>query len=127
MMNPARELPHMTRLQMLVLMAALAGWGNVSAREQPAATAERIERLVRDLNAESYAVREAASQELSEIGDEAILAMEQAQKHESAEVRFRAATVLGRLKMGPILKLRGQLAQYAGSGKEELDVEQGMY
>jgi hypothetical protein len=126
MMSPGRELHHITRLYTLVLMAALAGWGNVSAQEQPVATTERVERLIKELDAESYAVREAASQELAEIGEEAIPAMEAAQTHESAEVRFRAATLLGKLKMGPILKLRRQLAEYAQSGKE-LDVEQGMF
>ena len=117
----------MTTLYTLVLMSGLAGLGEDSAEEISVATAERIERLIGNLDAESYSVREAASQELVEIGDEAVLAVEKAQKHESAEVRFRAASVLGRLKMGPILKLRRQLADYALSGQEELDVEQGMF
>ena len=124
-----QELHSVARITILVLIAALAGWGNASAQEVPAvtaATSEQIERLIRDLDAESYSVREAASQELAKIGDGAIPAVEAAQKHESAEVRFRAATILGRLKMGPIMKLRRQLAEYAQSGKE-LDVEQGMF
>ena len=116
----------MTTLYTLVLMSGLAGLGEDSAEEISVPTAERIERLIRDLDADRYAVREAASQELAEIGDEAIPAMEAAQTHGSAEVRFRAATILGKLKMGPILKLRRQLTEYAQSG-QELDVEQGMF
>src|SRR5690242_9899813 len=123
-----QELHRMTRPYNLVLMALFAGWGSVSAQDSSLpATAKQIERLIKDLDAESYAVREAASKELLEIGDEAIPAVEVAQKHESAEVRFRAATILGKLRVGPILKLRRQLAEYALSGKEELDVEQGMF
>jgi Transglutaminase-like superfamily len=120
----------MTTLYTLALMSGLAGLGEDSAEEISVPTAEQIERLIRDLDAESYAVREAASQGLIEIGDEVIPAVEGAQKHESAEVRFRATTILGRLKMGPILillKLRRDLAEYAQSGKEELDIEQGMF
>lgn len=117
----------MTTLYTLVLMSGLAGLGEDSAEKISVPTAERIERLVSDLDAESYAVREAASKELVEIGDEAIPAVEGAQKHASAEVRFRAATILGKLRVGPILKLRRQLAEYALSGKGELDVEEGMF
>ncbi|MGI8979265.1 MAG: transglutaminase family protein [Pirellulaceae bacterium] len=117
----------MSRQTLVVLIAALAGWGRASAQEVTAAADEQIERLIKDLDAESYAVREGATKELADIGDAAIPAVELAQKHESAEVRFRAATILGRLKIGPVLKIRKQLAEYALSGMGELDVEQGMY
>lgn len=117
----------MSRQTVVILVAALAGWGGASAEEGPAAASEQIERLIKDLDAESYAVREAATKSLVDIGDAAIPAVELAQKHESAEVRFRAATILGRLKIGPVLKIRRQLAEYALSGMGELDVEQGMY
>src|SRR5687768_6892708 len=117
----------MSRQTIVVLIAALAGWRGASAQEGPAAASAQIVRLIKDLDAESYAVREAATKELVETGDAAIPAVELAQKHESAEVRFRVATILGRLKIGPVLKIRRQLAEYALSGTGELDVEQGMY
>ncbi len=117
----------MTRNTLFVLMAAMAGWGEVTAHEGKVATAERIERLITDLDSESYAVREAATQELVKLEDAAVPIVEQAQKHESAEVRYRAAVILERLKVGPVFKIRKQLAEFAGSGKADLDVEEGMY
>jgi regulator of sirC expression with transglutaminase-like and TPR domain len=117
----------MTRPIIPVLIAAVAGWGGVFAEEVAEETAETIERLIAELDAESYAVREDASRQLVEIGDSAIPAVEAAQKHDSAEVRYRATAILARLKVGPVLKIRRQLAEFALGSKEELDVEQGMF
>lgn len=116
----------MIRPIILVLIAALAGWGGLFA-EDPVATPETTLRLIKELDAESYAVREEASRQLVEIGDGAIPAVEAAQKHESAEVRYRAIAILAQLKVGPVLKIRRQLAEFALGSKEELDVEQGMF
>ncbi|MFN0017743.1 MAG: transglutaminase family protein [Pirellulaceae bacterium] len=116
----------MNRQVLLTLAAALAGACASPAQEQQDPIAGRIERLIHGLDSENYAVRETASLELIEMGEPAIPAVEAAQKYKSEEVRFRAAAILERLKIGPLLKLRKELAEYARGGAE-LDVEQGMY
>ncbi|MBC7855879.1 MAG: hypothetical protein IAF94_20820 [Pirellulaceae bacterium] len=117
----------MSKRFLLVVIAAVIIGGIVSAEEVSKATSEQISRLIESLDAESYATREAATSKLVELGDAAIPAVELAQKHRSEEVRFRAAAILGRLQVGPVLKIRRQIAEYVGSGSPELDVEQGMY
>jgi regulator of sirC expression with transglutaminase-like and TPR domain len=120
----------MSRTFFLATILVLTGWCELLAqpaeKSSPTQTKGRIQQLIADLDHDSYAVREAASRELVELGDEAIPAMEAAQKHDSAEVRYRATAILARLKVGPVLKIRRQLAEFA-AGKEELDVEQGMF
>lgn len=63
-------------------------------REQAA----KIARLIAELDAESFDTRIAAEEALIEIGDAAAVAVEQASKAESAEVRYRANRVLRTLK-----------------------------
>ena len=83
--------------------------------------------LIGQLDANDYAAREAASLRLVELGPLAIPALEAVLKHPSEEVRFRAAAILERQKIEPLLRLREDLAAYAALPEEQLDVEQGMF
>ena len=101
---------------LVMLAAPLAAQGPLSAPDFPA--------LIAQLDAHEYADREAASRRLMELGDDARPAVEAAQKHPSAEVRFRIAIILERLRTEPLRKLRAELVEYGGT--PEPDVEQGM-
>ncbi|MCE9527285.1 MAG: HEAT repeat domain-containing protein, partial [Planctomycetales bacterium] len=116
----------MNRQLLIALTLAVAGACGSRAQEPQIPPALRMELLIQNLDSESYTVRETASQELGELGEAALSVVEAALKHKSEEVRFRAAAILERLKVGPLLMLRKELAEYARSG-EELDVEQGMF
>lgn len=61
------------------------------------AEATRIARLVEDLGAADFRIREAATQALIELGPKARTALEQAAKSDSPAVRFRADQILQRL------------------------------
>jgi hypothetical protein len=66
---------------------------------QPKATRERLARLIADLDAASFARREAASAELARLGSLAEAGLKQAvEKSPSAEVRKRAEALLQKLE-----------------------------
>jgi hypothetical protein len=64
---------------------------------KPTADAARIKQLVDDLGSDDFHVREAASKELTELGEQARAALEAAKKSDVAEIRFRADQILRRL------------------------------
>ena len=94
---------------------------------QPPEQEQELARLVEQLNADEYAAREEASQRLADLGAEAVPALEAARRHPSEEVRFRAAAILERQKVEPLLRLHRDLAAYAALPDGQLDVEQGMF
>jgi WD40 repeat protein len=67
------------------------------------ADAKRIARLIADLDADEFAVREKASQELDKLGDLATEALEEALKDPpSEEVRLRATLILRSSPLSPV-------------------------
>jgi hypothetical protein len=63
--------------------------------------AERIARLIRELDSDSFDEREKASADLAELGEEAAEALRAALDGSSAEVRGRAEALLKKLLKGP--------------------------
>jgi hypothetical protein len=89
----------------LVVVGGLGALGVSASRlaraEDPVAVTQeekdRIKQLVDNLGSDDFRVREGATKELTEFGEKARTALGEAQKHESAEVRFRAEQILRRL------------------------------
>jgi dipeptidyl aminopeptidase/acylaminoacyl peptidase len=75
-----------------------AKWLGERLKIRPAADGKRIAQLIKELDGEDFDVREAASDELTQIGSAARTALEAALKNPpSAEVKRRCAALLGRL------------------------------
>ncbi len=86
---------------MLVLGAGTA-LAQEKVEEEPAKkqadTGSKVESLVKQLGAESFKEREAATEELKKIGKPAVPALKEALKSEDAEVRSRAEQILKGIK-----------------------------
>jgi WD40 repeat protein len=67
-------------------------------KPRPPVDAKRIDQLIKELDDESYAVRERASEELGEVGSLAEAALKVAARRGSLEVQHRARDLLRRLK-----------------------------
>lgn len=65
-----------------------------SANDRPPAVEDRIDRLVRQLGADQFSVREAAQSELQRLGPVAFDALDQARTHDDVEVAMRARYLL---------------------------------
>ncbi len=76
------------------LVLAWSPWAEAGELGEPSEAAAKIARLVKDLGAESFDVREKATAELSVIGDAALPALEEAVRSPDAEVRSRAELLL---------------------------------
>jgi regulator of sirC expression with transglutaminase-like and TPR domain len=87
-------------------------------------TAEKIARLIGQLDADSFVDRERASLELARIGYPALPALRAAQTHKSAEVRYRAKNIANSLTSG--VRLR-EFSEFASQPDEQLDLEHGMW
>jgi uncharacterized protein (TIGR03067 family) len=97
----------------LLLAASGALWGEPP--NEPAA--DRVARLVKQLGHADYAKREAASEELDAIGAPALDALRKALSHDDAEVRRRAANIVGAITA----RIR------ASTTKKELEKLQGTW
>jgi regulator of sirC expression with transglutaminase-like and TPR domain len=116
----------MSRHQILAVVVVAVGAEIAWAQDGPAESARQIQVLIQNLDSQDFAVREAATKKLVDLGERAMPAVEAVRKHSSAEVRYRAEFVLQRLKIAPLLKLRKELADFVHKSGE-LDVEQGMF
>ena len=86
---------------------------------------ERVTRLILELDADLFSVREAAEEELGEIGLPALNKIrDAARSHRSAEVRRRARRLVGRIEHQAVAEEFKQLA--AQEDDSRIDVEQGM-
>jgi 6-phosphogluconolactonase (cycloisomerase 2 family) len=70
--------------------------------QTPADETRKIDRLVLELDSDSFDVREKAEKELASLGEKARDAVERATKSTSAEVRQRATRILRELKKGAV-------------------------
>ncbi len=96
----------------------------VAASAQPGADEASIARLIAQLDADTFDLRERASLELIKIGTPALPALEAARKHESAEVRGRARALVEQLTSGV---RRREFLEFASAPDERLDLERGMW
>jgi regulator of sirC expression with transglutaminase-like and TPR domain len=101
--------------------AVCAGWSWQAAAAEPD---EIIARLIEQLDADKFDLRERASRELAEIGMPALPALEAARQHQSAEVRGRAKAIVDSLTAGV---RRREFTQFAARPDELLDLEHGMW
>lgn len=104
------------------------GAGSLAAAQSPAATnsasAQQIARLIGQLDADSYDVRETAARELRQIGRPALAALERARQHPSLEVRSRAKAIADSMTVG--VRLR-EFTAFASLPDDKLDLEEGMW
>jgi hypothetical protein len=112
-----------------ILLAGL--WAGLScgvAWAQPPAeqdaNQQRIERLIEQLDADSYEARESAARALWAIGRPALPALRSAQKHKSLEVRTRARAIAESMTTG--VRLR-EFTAFAALPDDKLDLEHGMW
>lgn len=112
----------------VVLAGLLAGLScDVALAQQPAdplANQQHLERLIAQLDADSYEAREAAARQLWAIGRPALPALRGALKHKSLEVRSRARAIIESLTTG--VRLR-EFVAFAALPDDKLDLEQGMW
>ncbi len=88
------------RIKLFLALAGLTAAACAQPCPPPPAAikrAERIEQLIRQLGDEQFALREAATKALLEIGNPARAALAQAVEHPDAEVALRARTILDKL------------------------------
>jgi regulator of sirC expression with transglutaminase-like and TPR domain len=95
-----------------------------AAQELAEAGARPISRLISLLDADRFEVRERATRELFEIGMPAVDELQAARGHASAEVRWRAKSIVAALTVGV---RRRELTEFVSRPDEELDLEQGMW
>jgi regulator of sirC expression with transglutaminase-like and TPR domain len=108
------------QLLLLALAAATPGGAALLADEPE----QRIARLIEQLDADKFDVRERASRDLAEIGMPALPALEAARQHTSAEVRGRAKALVEHLTTGI---RRREWTEFAVQPDEALDLEHGMW
>ena len=72
------------------------------AADPPDDPNRRVAELIRQLGADSYLDREAATRALREIGEPARAALQRAAEHEDLEVRLRAAALFDELRQGDL-------------------------
>lgn len=110
----------MSRLLVLALAATteLAGEDAGAAPE-----GDDIVRLVRQLDDESFAAREAATQELIAIGEAALPPLRAARQSPSAEVRYRASMIVEAVVRRDLDRQFALLAE----GEADVDIEHGMW
>ena len=87
---------------------------------------EKIQRWIEQLDADSYDERETASRHLIAAGPDAQGLVEAAARHQSPEVRFRAAAILEALQQQPLRDLEQEIVAFVALEDERLDVERGM-
>lgn len=89
----------------MLVLGAGAALAQEKVEEEPAGkqaqAGSKVESLVKQLGAESFKEREAATEELKKIGRPAVPALEEALKSEDAEVRSRAEQILKEIKESP--------------------------
>ncbi len=108
----------------LFLIAACPSLSREGAAQQPATQPEQIARLIRQLDADRFEDRERAARELLEIGMPAVEPLRAARAHPSAEVRWRAKSLVNWLTVGV---RRRELADFAAQPDDRLDLEHGMW
>jgi regulator of sirC expression with transglutaminase-like and TPR domain len=95
-----------------------------AAQEAAAPEQEQLARLIRRLDSDRFEDRERAARELLEIGLPAVEALQAARSHPSAEVRWRARSLVDSLTANV---RRRELADFAGQPDDRLDLEHGMW
>ncbi|MFQ5732282.1 MAG: transglutaminase family protein [Planctomycetaceae bacterium] len=112
-----------------VLFATLVCWQGAdgAAADHASKTKQQrlIRRLIRELDSDRYARRQAATTGLTNIGEPALPLLKKAIKSPSPEVRYRAKVVIHRVLYGDIAKRFAQLAAARKDG--DIDLEEGMW
>lgn len=103
-----------------LLAGVLAAWCCAACAQSP----NDLDRLIEQLDADSFAARENAAQALREIGKPALAALSKAREHKSLEVRYRAKAIAEGMTVG--VRLR-EFTAFASLPDDKLDVEQGMW
>ena len=119
---------HCRRICPAFMLAGLLGALSCSAAcGQPptsVASQDQLERLIQQLDADSFEARENATRALRAIGKPALAALEKARGHKSLEVRWRAKAIADGMTVG--MRLR-EFTAFASLPDDKLDLEQGMW
>lgn len=108
-----------------VVVASVAGnRGAALAVGQPDEAV--VARLIRELDAEEFAVRRRAQEELRKLGQAAAPALKRALKDASPEVTRTATCILRELREVPIRAGFKRLAEQAEADESKVDLEEGM-
>jgi HEAT repeat protein len=89
---------------------------------RPAASGEEIRKLVEQLDAKEYAVRQAATNRLIDLGETVVPAMVEALKSPSAEVRRRAQAILDEVRWTVEKQLDRDYAELVKKEKDPIPV-----
>lgn len=89
-------------LKVVLLIAGLLLCSAPVRGQDSAETAKNIDRLILELDSDSFQIREDAEKALVKIGDPARASLEKATRSTSAEVRQRATRILRELKKGAV-------------------------
>jgi regulator of sirC expression with transglutaminase-like and TPR domain len=106
------------------LALLICGAAGAQPPEQPVATTDQLDRLIEQLDSDSFEAREDAARALRAIGRPALAALEKARGHKSLEVRWRARAIAEAMTAG--VRLRDFTA-FAALPDDKLDLEQGMW
>ena len=82
----------------IILIPTQFCYGSSQADAVSDDSSAEVNALIRDLRSPKFAVREAATQRLIEVGSPAIAALQLATESDSLEVRVRAQSILGRIQ-----------------------------
>jgi regulator of sirC expression with transglutaminase-like and TPR domain len=107
----------------LILVVALLS-RNSAAQEANVREQGQVARLIRLLDSDRFEDRERAARRLLEIGLPAVEALQAARSHRSAEVRWRARSLVESLTVGV---RRREMADFARQPDDRLDLEYGMW
>jgi regulator of sirC expression with transglutaminase-like and TPR domain len=124
--NSAFHMHHrwLTVVVSLAFGAKLLEMNRLCAQDETRPPPREIARLIAQLDADRFEMRERATRELFEIGLPAVEALQAARGHASAEVRWRAKSLVDSLTVGV---RRRELAEFAALPDERLDLEHGMW
>lgn len=86
-----------SRIGTVVCLALCLGGGLLLRAEEPVTERQEVQRLIEELDDDSYSVREAATKKLIEIGRPAVAALGGAAEESSLEVTDRAVQVLSEI------------------------------
>jgi hypothetical protein len=99
------------------VLLVVAGSQTLAAEKAapPAANAERIAELVKQLGSDEFTIRESATEALTQIGLPAFAALEAAGKNPDREIRYRSQRILGLIRQ---LDMQRRLEAFL-AGKDE--------
>lgn len=118
---------HRSTIAFVVAVLALVAGNRETALAVGQPDEAHVARLIRELDAEEFAVRRQAREELRKLGQAAAPALKRALEDASPEVTRTATCILRELREVPIREGFKRLAEQAETDESKLDLEEGMF